>query len=774
MRKSLIKRRVLVAATVTAMLASSLFAMTGCGGSNSTSVIVDDIAALEEAADEEYAKEMTETLAYDESLNDPDTLYRGAGSASEIATADYLAKEFEKIGLTDVTKDEVIVDGWATGESYINIGNIKIKDLVPYQSTGTHSTAGDVHPVAIRDLSQGESGDKKITIDKDWSDMEIVNVGTGTAEEYEGIDVEGKIVLAAVNQWVESWIDQPYTEAFYHGAAGIITYQYDIDSTGYGMYNLPDNAENCDTINVQDICAEDLIPCGAISPKDASRILAKMEKKDTNTLGNVDIKLTSDIMPDTPAYNVVGKIAGTENTGQQIIVSGHYDKYHGGVNDDCTAVALTAAIAKAMIDSGYQPKNDIYFVAHAAEEWGRSGASSDWAIGSWEQITERHPEWQGTTLALINFEMPAIKSGQKEGVIQTSYEFDTQVSGFLDEDLLSTSYYDDGLSVSNDHNMGMSDCISYQRNGVPVIINSPDFDEPESPDVSGSGQWMMDRYHTVYDDMSTYSSELMEYSIGLYGGIAQYIDKNPALELDFTARCNALEEQLEGTDAYLTDEQKDLIDQYKSNLKALRESGAAQLEKAQAINAEYEEAYNNGASEEELSAITAKGVELNKVTLQAFRVLEDELMGMIGSDTNMALHITAQSSLDAYAAVLADLESGEVTDEGDDCTLATMAGIGGGTAYTAFGYSTYSYDKLLEAVNCDVVTDVWNYGKSAVVQDDYEAIQNVFSQFYGEGKADYSASIEAFTASSDAVKAELVTYLEKEIAGIAKAAELLK
>lgn len=774
MQKKLIKKRILVGATVAAMLSTSLFTLAGCGGSNSTSVIVDDVAALEEAADEEYARQMTETLAYDENLNDPDTNYRGGGSASEIATADYLAEEFEKIGLTDVTKDEVIVDGWATGESYINIGNIKISDLAPYQSTGTHNTKGETNPVSIRDLSQGETGDKKIVIDKDWSDMEIVNVGTGTAEEYEGVDVEGKLVLVAVNQWMENWIDQPYTEAFYHGAAGIISYQYDIDLTGYGMYNLPDNAEACDTINVQDICAEDLIPCGAISPKDASRIIAKMEKKNTNTLGNVDIKLTCDVMTDTPAYNVVGKIEGKGNTGQQIIVSGHYDKYHGGVNDDCTAVALTAAIAKAMIDSGYQPENDIYFVAHAAEEWGRSGAASDWAIGSWEQITERHPEWQGTTLALINFEMPAIKSGQKQGVIQTSYEFDTQINEYLEENLLSTSYYDDGLTVSNDHNMGMSDCISYQSNGVPAIINSPDFDEPEEPDVSGSGQWMMDRYHTVYDDMSTYSSELMEYSIGLYGGIAQYIDKNPALELNFAARCDALEAQLEGTDAYLTDEQKELIDQYTENLNAMREAGTMQLEKAQAINAEYEVAYNNGASDEELSSIAAKGIELNKTTLQAFRVMEDELMGVIGSDTDMALHITAQSSLDAYSAVLADLESGEVTDEGDDCTLAVMAGIGGGTAYAAYGYSAYSYDKLLESVNCDKVTDVWSYGKSAKVYNDYEAVQNVLAQLYSEGKADYSESVSGFNDSSDALKAELVTYLEKEIAGMAKAAELLK
>ena len=120
------------------------------------------------------------------------------------------------------------------------------------------------------------------------------------------------------------------------------------------------------------------------------------------------------------------------------------------------------------------------------------------------------------------------------------------------------------------------------------------------------------------------------------------------------------------------------------------------------------------------------------------------------------------------------MKAGKVTDEGDDCTLATIAGIGGGTEFTAFGYSKYSYDKLLEAVNCDVVKDTWGYGKSVRLQDTYEATQNVLAQLYGEGKADYSASIEGYEAAAEKVKAELVTSLEKEIAGMEKAAQLFK
>ena len=754
------KKKLLVAVLTAAMVFGTI-SLTGC------KTATNNTGSLSESADEAFAKEMTETLAYDERLNDPDTLFRGAGSDSEHATADYIVGKFEEIGLQEVTKDKVKVDGWQTGESYMKIGDLDIEDLVPYQATGTHAPDGTAYPVSIRDVNQWGDGDNEKETGGDWSSMDIVDVGTGTAEEYESVNVEGKIVLVGVNQWTEYWIDSPYTEAFYNGAAAVISYQYDEEGAGYGMYDLIGNEENCDTINVQDICEKDLIPCGAISPKDAAAIKAKMEAENTKTLSGVDLKLTCEVKKDTKAYNIIGKIPGTANTGQRILIGGHYDKYHGGVNDDCTAVALATSIGKAIIDSGYQPRNDIYIVAHCAEEWGRSGAADDWAIGSWEEITEVHPEWQGSTLAFINFEMPAIKSGQKKGQIQTSYEFNTMLNKLLTSDKLNGSYYEEGVEVVNDHNMGMSDCISYQENGVPVIINKPDFDKPKKGDVSTSGSWMMDRYHTKYDDMSTYSSELMTYDIVLYGTIAEFIDDNPALELDLTARCDALAGMIEGAEAFLPEDKADLVAQYKASLENMRAAGKAQLQKAQDLNDEYERAVANGMDDSTMEDLTKRGIQLNKQTLKAFGQMEKHLMGIIGSDTDMAYHTTAMATMDGYASVIADLEKEEVSTEGEDCTLARIAGLGGGSEFTAFGFSKYSYDKLHAAINCDEVDDTWGFNKAVPVRDTYDATVDVLSQI-GEDNVDYSSSIEIYQTAYDEMQTDFVATLEKEIAGMNK------
>lgn len=80
----------------------------------------------------------------------------------------------------------------------------------------------------------------------------------------------------------------------------------------------------------------------------------------------------------------------------------------------------------------------------------------------------------------------------------------------------------------------------------------------------------------------------------------------------------------------------------------------------------------------------------------------------------------------------------------------------------------------MESVNCDVVTDTWGYGKSARLIDTYDATQNVMTQLYGEGTADYSASVAGYEAAAEKMKEALVGFVEKEVAGMNKVTEILK
>ena len=102
--------------------------------------------------------------------------------------------------------------------------------------------------------------------DEDGITAELVDVGSGGAADYAGKDVEGKIVLAGVDQWNEAWIDQYLHEAELHGAAAIITY----DTGGYATYSD-------EMINMQDVCAEDVMPCVSISASQYRQLAEAIE-----------------------------------------------------------------------------------------------------------------------------------------------------------------------------------------------------------------------------------------------------------------------------------------------------------------------------------------------------------------------------------------------------------------------------------------------------------------------------------------------------------------
>jgi hypothetical protein len=739
-----------------------------------------DIDALTGKIDESFARQVSETLAYDDKYFTDESGFRNAGSDAEHKAASYLARTFDRIGLSNVEKVPVTVDKWQYNGSSLTLTyndqagsatpkKVMIDDMVSYAAQGTKQ----------------DSRYKNGTV-KDWSDMEIVDMGSGHEEDYEAYyektgakDMGGRIVLVGVNQMEDAWVTSPYLEAYDQNASAIITYQLAGDS-GYGLLGSG-NEETWDTVNIQDICADGtLIPCTSISPKSAAKI-KKAIKEGGSTL-KASLMVDNEVAENGgTSYNVIGRIKGSGNTGQRIIIAGHYDKYFYGLNDDCTAIGLVAAIGKAMVDSGYQPVNDIYFVAHGSEEWGQMSSADDWAIGSWEMITKAKPEWKDSTLAMLNFEMPAIASGQTSGYVQTSAELGTPVNQYLqDTDLLAKlkPYYKDGVSTSRisgttlfNEPDGMSDCISYQSSGVPSVINLPDFHQTlNRPIASQTDNWLMDRCHTKYDNSTTYSSSLMQYNIGFYGGLAEYLDARPALELDLSGRTAAMKAAIEGTGDCASDG-RTAVAKYNEGVEALEKAGSKLLAKAKEINQRYEKAYNRGASATELAQIRAEGTKLNKTTLEVFGDLQDSCMGLVGSDISV-LHQTVQPNIEAIDTLLPLLQDGS---QDADKVLGTAAAMYGYAEATAFSYGNYTCEELIKTINCEYRKDTWGYGSSGkeslVIPDTWKTAKEMMAACTGEGTPDYSAEITAYQKARTGLVKQLDQFLEMETSGMNKAAE---
>ena len=133
--------------------------------------------------------------------------YRTAGSAAETATGDMLYREMKAIGLTDVTRDTFSLDGWEFEKAVL-----KFTD-----------DDGQEHTFQM--------GGYQTNFETDgFEDYELVYLGKGTAADYEGINVKGKLVMVEINQRDEWWISFPVYQAYLRGAAALIAVQ----ANGYG------------------------------------------------------------------------------------------------------------------------------------------------------------------------------------------------------------------------------------------------------------------------------------------------------------------------------------------------------------------------------------------------------------------------------------------------------------------------------------------------------------------------------------------------------------
>ena len=150
----------------------------------------------------------------EEHCTNPVLGYRTAGSPAEIATGDMLAAEMKKIGFSKVWKDAITVDAWEFEKAELSFtdaeGQERRVQLGAYQTNFV--TDG---PTAY----------------------ELVYAGKGTEADYEGLDVNGKLVLVEINQRNEWWINYPVYQSHLKGAAALIAVQ----TGGYG--EVPERKE---------------------------------------------------------------------------------------------------------------------------------------------------------------------------------------------------------------------------------------------------------------------------------------------------------------------------------------------------------------------------------------------------------------------------------------------------------------------------------------------------------------------------------------------------
>lgn len=576
----------------------------------------DAIDAYVNEIDMDYAYDFTKTLSLDPSLHDNSLGFRTSGSDAEHRTADYLAEEMEAIGLKNVEKIPVTVDKWQYNDASLTIDGTDI-DLMPvsYMVNGTD--------------------EKGIT-------AEIVDCGTGFAEDYEDKDVKGKIALVGVDQYNESWIGGYIYEAYEHGAKALVTYDLD----GYGRYSDDDH-------QIQDVCAEDVMPTAIITMSEYKQIKKALDE------GHNKANLVIDSVMEEgkgTSYDVVGYIPGKSHD-QQIIFAGHYDMYFTGFQDDCSAIGTIMSMAKTMIDSGYVPENDIVVVAHGAEEWGATGTEFDWTRGAYELINNVHPEWASKTLALFNFELDAFDDGGDTFMITSVPEYATLVKNLVDEGVLDGAVkdYEKGISAETFDTTTMEDGISYRGAGVPYFLNTTDTCSGSASEDS-EYTWSQLHYHTESDNTDTYSEKVMKANIAVFGSIAIAIDQLPAMTLDMQATIDDLSESFNED---LAEEAGVSKEDWENALAVFQKEVDALNAEGKDINERYVKAVSSKADAE---AIQEEGKAYNKKVLELFKYVQDNFVGIVFSSDVVMKHVGYQNNIEYMDEVIDDLKDNKVSD----------------------------------------------------------------------------------------------------------------
>lgn len=670
-----------------------MFCLAGCGSESSEEDSRENIdygeqfAAFDKAIDLDFAKEVNEKLAA--FGDDPALGMRSAGSPAETEACKYLEGVMKEIGLQNVTVDETTLDCWTFNGANLTFrdaeGNLQTIDLGGYQ---TQITAKN-EPV------------------------ELVDVDRGTIDDYEGLDVRGKLVLLDIDQEEDWWINYPAYQARLKGARAVIAMQEFAE-------------EGDDRIGVQDICGPADAPALAISKQGADALRAAIKASGKQSV-QVTLNADSQVTENGTSHNLYGEIPGT--TDETIFVFAHMDGYFHAAYDDANGVGVSMGIAKAMIDSEYTADRTIRFCIHGAEEWGREGSEYDWSAGAYEEIATNHPDWTKGAIAIVNNDGGYAVQGEKYKGTRSSDELISFVKNSIGDlnEASENEWSYDGLSTYTED-------FYWTRVGVPAIT-AGDGEGTRYDDVG---------YHSSYDSWENLPVDDTAYTdaIRTYGKLVLDLDALHVRPMDFSSRLTNFQESLN----------EKAVDRFENTLSA-----------ALAAAAELEEQMNEAEQSEDRS----RAIAMNQKTQKVYKALQDALLGLDFEPEAIIRHDLYEENIRNLHHAIEALEEGDAEKAFDEY----LSSVDNAWYQMYFDKATCDYmaRQLFEKRD-----DTWGSGLIEWPEADTGDVVRSLKAKMGKEKADYSAEIKQLRALEKQQKEYLEQVYAAEQAGIEYATSLMQ
>ncbi len=334
---------------------------------------------------------------------------RAPGTEGEKKTLAYIEQQFRAAGLAP-----------GIGDSYLQ--PVPLVEIMPHADAAMRLAAPGGKTFELRSPDDIVVWTKRPVPSTSIANAEVVYAGYGIVapeygwDDYAGLDVRGKLVLALVNDpgyatqdpkfftgnamtYYGRW-DYKFAEAVRHGAAGLLVI-HETKAAGY-PWDVPRNGADKPQFDLRiDDYASTRLPLeGWITEDAASRVMsaAGMDfaalKKASSARGfkgqatgiTASISVRNDVRY-AISYNVVGMVPGSKHPNEAFVYTAHWDHLgknasarpgedaiFNGAQDNATGVSALIELGRAFAATKPAPQRSLLFVAVTAEESGLLGS----------------------------------------------------------------------------------------------------------------------------------------------------------------------------------------------------------------------------------------------------------------------------------------------------------------------------------------------------------------------------------------------------------------
>jgi Zn-dependent M28 family amino/carboxypeptidase len=352
--------------------------------------------------------------------------------------------------------------------------------------------------------------------------------------DYEGIDVKGKIVLVMVNDpgfwngdttlfkgrtmtYYGRWTYK-FEEAARQGAKACFVihrtsaagYPFRVVQNGFNesrlqLDNRGTNALNCDAIGwIKDTVTNRLF-------KEAGFDSTLFEKANHRGFKAVPLNMTfSTSMKVNATYdksmNVIAKISGTKRPDEVIIYTSHWDHFgigkpdetgdsiYNGALDNASGVAGLLELARAFNSLTVKPERSIVFLAVTGEEQGLLGS---------EYYTANPVYPANKTVAEINIDVLNNFGATNDVVVVGLGQ--SELEDYLTDEVKKAGGYVVGESTPETGGYFRSDHFNFAKVGIPALYSGSGTDIPGKGKVYGQqlrDEYVSKNYHRPSDELT--------------------------------------------------------------------------------------------------------------------------------------------------------------------------------------------------------------------------------------------------------------------------------